>query len=53
MTQRSNHFQTRDTAPMRAAQAIVSQPLLINTVIAAQALILVVVVLITTPSGAG
>lgn len=52
MTQRSNHFQTRETAPMRAAQAVVSQPLL-TRVIAVQALILVVVVLITTPSGAG
>lgn len=52
MTQRSNHFQTRDTAPMRAAQAVVPQSLL-TRVIAVQALILVVVVLITTPSGAG
>ena len=52
MTHRSNHVPTRDTAPMRAAQAIVSQPLL-TRVIAVQALILVVVVLITTPSGAG
>jgi hypothetical protein len=49
MTHRSNPQPTSNTAPKRAAFALE----VVSRLIAAHAVILVVVVLITTPSGAG